>query len=250
MTVVELRQYTLVPARREALIELFETDLQAAQERCGMRILGTFRDLEDSQRFVWIRTFPDMEHRAQSLAAFYGGPVWRRLRARANATMRDSDDVLLLAPGWAQSLPSGDPSVGLPGAERGIVQAGIVSFTHPTDEVDLMYFCDEIVPQLESAGASVLACLVSEPATNTFPALPVREGENVLVWLAGFPDRITYEAARNLRYDLGPVIHAWPGVAGPPDLRALAPTRTSRLTGRPATAFVPVHVLSGQSGTS
>jgi hypothetical protein len=39
-----------------------------------------------------------MESRALSLAAFYGGPVWKAHSAAANATMIDSDNVLLLRP--------------------------------------------------------------------------------------------------------------------------------------------------------
>jgi hypothetical protein len=245
MTVIELRQYTLRPGMRDVLIELFEADLEPAQEQCGMRILGMFRDVEDPQRFVWLRAFAAIEDRARSLSAFYGGPVWRRHRLAANATMIDSDDVLLLRPGWPGSQLDFDldPSARRAGADRGIVQAGIVSFTHAVDGVDLMYFCDEIVPELERVGARVLGCLVSESAANDFPALPIRENENVLVWLAAFPDRIAYAAARNLRYDIAPAIQAWPGVIAPLVLRSLAPTRASRLNGTAGGEFVPVHVV-------
>jgi len=34
---------------------------------------------------------------------------------------------------------------------------------------------------------------VTEDSKNTFPALPVREGENVFVWLARFKDQTAYE---------------------------------------------------------
>src|SRR5260370_31946490 len=37
------------------------------------------------------------------------------------------------------------------------------------------------------SGATPLACLETEHAVNTFPALPVRTGENVFVWFARFP---------------------------------------------------------------
>ena len=40
---------------------------------------------------------------------------------------------------------------------------------------------------LAAAGVTPLACLQTEPAENTFPALPVRTGENVFAWLARFP---------------------------------------------------------------
>jgi hypothetical protein len=42
-------------------------------------------------------------------------------------------------------------------------------------------------PVLIETGAAPLACLQTEHAENTFPALPVRTGENVFVWFARFP---------------------------------------------------------------
>src|SRR5436190_19037883 len=96
--VVELRQYTLYPGRRDELIELFDREFVESQEALGMRVLGQFRDLDAPDRFVWVRGFGDMATRAEGLTAFYGGPVWRANSAAANATMIDSDDVLLLRP--------------------------------------------------------------------------------------------------------------------------------------------------------
>src|SRR5258705_1626442 len=101
--VVELRQYTLHPGKRDVLIELFEREFIETQEGVGIRVLGQFRDLDDPNHFVWLRGFPDMPSRARSLAAFYDGPVWKAHREAANATMVDSDDVLLLEPVDAKS---------------------------------------------------------------------------------------------------------------------------------------------------
>src|SRR5690348_11370989 len=97
-SVVELRQYTLRPGRREVLIDLFERNLLEPQESLGIHVLGQFRDLDQPDRFVWLRGFPDMTARARALTAFYDGPVWAEHRSAANATMLDSDDVLLLRP--------------------------------------------------------------------------------------------------------------------------------------------------------
>src|SRR5438093_12190144 len=94
--VIELRQYTLKPGQREALIELFERHMLDAQEAAGMTVVGQFRDRPDEDRFVWIRGFPDMKRRQAALERFYDGPVWATHRDAANATMIDSDDVLLL----------------------------------------------------------------------------------------------------------------------------------------------------------
>ncbi len=84
------------PGRRDELIELFEREFVETQEAVGMCVLGTFRDLADADRFVWFRGFRDMDERRQALDAFYGGPVWQEHRNAANATLIDSDDVLVL----------------------------------------------------------------------------------------------------------------------------------------------------------
>ena len=57
---VELRQYTLHPSRRDDLIELFDREFVETQEATGMHIVAQFRDLDDPDRFVWIRGFTDM----------------------------------------------------------------------------------------------------------------------------------------------------------------------------------------------
>ena len=101
--VIELRQYTLKPGQRDVLIDLFEREFVETQEAMGMRLVGQFRDLDRPDRFVWIRGFADMPSRAQSLQAFYGGPIWQAHREAANATMIDSDNVLLLRPVSADS---------------------------------------------------------------------------------------------------------------------------------------------------
>src|SRR6201999_3240485 len=101
--ILELRRYTLKPGQRDVLIALFEREFVESQEACGIALPGLFRDLGNPDRFVWLRGFPDMESRARSLAAFYGGPVWKAHREAANATMIDSDNVLLLRPAWSGS---------------------------------------------------------------------------------------------------------------------------------------------------
>lgn len=82
MSIVELRQYTLHPGARETLIELFEREFVTGQQSVGITVGGRFRDLDDPDRFVWLRAFPDMTRRRRSLEAFYTGPVWRSTATR------------------------------------------------------------------------------------------------------------------------------------------------------------------------
>src|SRR5687767_11335813 len=96
--IYELRRYTLRPGTRETLIKLFEREFVETQESAGMDVVGHFRDLDAPDTFPWLRAFADMDSRRAALSAFYGGPAWKAHRDTANATMVDSDDVLLLRP--------------------------------------------------------------------------------------------------------------------------------------------------------
>src|SRR5262245_51016529 len=69
--VIELRQYKIVPGRRDAMIGLFEREFVESQEAVGARLVGQYRDMDDANRFTWIRGFSDMTTRAQALNAFY-----------------------------------------------------------------------------------------------------------------------------------------------------------------------------------
>lgn len=188
--VIELRQYTLRPGRRDELIALFDREFVEPQEEVGMSVLGQFRDLDDPDRFVWLRGFRDMTTRHRGLTDFYGGPVWATHGPRANDTMIDSDDVLLLRPeptgsGFACS-PSGRPAVGAPAPDR-FVNATVWSFPPGRHEgVELIR--DGLLPALRETGPAPLAFLTTEHAHNTFPRLPVRSGENVAVIFTSYPD--------------------------------------------------------------
>lgn len=194
--IVELRQYTLHPGRRDDLIELFEREFMETQEAAGMTLIGQFRVPRNDDLFVWLRGFDDMQSRAASLAAFYDGPVWAAHRAAANATMIASDNVLLLRPARAdsgfsvcESFPSGSEAP----SGRAYV-AGVHSLRESAREEDLARVESAIAPRVNAAEGSMLAWYVSDHSPNSFPRLPVREGENVVVWFAGFPDASSADA--------------------------------------------------------
>jgi hypothetical protein len=234
--VVELRQYTLRPGQRDVLVELFDREFVESQEAAGMAVIGQFRDLDDPDRFVWLRGFASMPARAAALARFYGGPAWRAHAARANATMVDSDNVLLLRPVTARSgFPDGArrPAGSAPAAPSCILVT-ICYGAAPFGPELAGFFDREIRPVLTETGGAPLAWLQTEHAENTFPALPVREGENVLAWLARFPgpDRLADHLGRLGRSA------AWqdrvlpalaPMITGPPERLRLAPTARSLL---------------------
>jgi hypothetical protein len=101
----------------------------------------------------------------------------------------------------------------------------------------ISYFENSIHPALMETDARLLAYLVTEDSPNTFPRLPVREGEHVFVWFAGFPSQADYERhlaaltrstlwsqeiSKYLKHRL---------IKKPENLR-LSPTPRSRLTGK------------------
>ena len=189
--VLELRQYTLVPGQRDVLIALFDREFVETQEAVGMHLIGQFRDLDRPDHFVWIRGFPDMRSRAESLQAFYGGPVWQAHREAANATMIDSDNVLLLRPAGANpafAMPTAPrAAVGTSASPSSRVVAFIYSLDAPVDDAFRAFFDAELTPALAEAGIRPIARLETEDAENTFPRLPVRTGEHVFVALSAVP---------------------------------------------------------------
>ena len=195
--VVELRQYTLHPGKRDVLIDLFDREFVEAQEEVGMKIIGQFRDLDRQDRFVWLRGFPDMTSRAEALDDFYSGPVWKAHREAANATMIDSDNVLLLRPAFPTSGFSLEnlkrAPVGADEIPTSLVVATIYYFAGPVAPDFIHFFEHTFRPVTESLGATISASFVTENSENTFPALPVRVGENVFVWFSTFPDLAAYE---------------------------------------------------------
>jgi hypothetical protein len=191
--IVELRQYTLRRGQRDVLISLFDRELVETQEAAGMAILGQFRDLDNPDRFVWLRGFRDMPSRAGALGRFYGGPVWKAHGKQANATMVDSDNVLLLRPATARSgFPAGPaarPPADCATPPSSVILATLYQRDRPFDEDFADFFGRQVSPVLSETGAEPVACLQTEHAENTFPALPVRTGEEVFIWFARFPGR-------------------------------------------------------------
>jgi len=230
ITIIELRQYTLRGGRREELINLFEREFIQSQETIGAHVLGTFRDLDDPDRFVWMRGFQDMPQRHAALQAFYTGPVWRANRGAANATMLDSGNVLLL-----RALPK---SAGLLTPQRptptGIVRVSIHSLAEVPSQAFTEFFESTMRPMIAEAGGSVLAELISETRPNDFPALPVREHESVFLWLTRFADtaaeaKFTQFLARQSGWRDQVPESLWPALMRKPEVLRLSPTPRSRL---------------------
>jgi hypothetical protein len=232
-SVFELRQYTLYGGRRDTLISLFETNFIESQEVVGAHIIGTFRDLDDPDRFVWLRGFRDMAGRKEALEAFYlRSPAWNAHKKEANATMVDSDNVLLLdapssPPQFGARMPNGSGSDAVYGVT--IYYLGGVNTLHFAEFFDRI-----ILPHLNALGAHPIATLATNEVANNFPRLPVREQDRVFLWMARWPSQASHQAfSAQLRSWSGwrdsASENVLPALMRKPEVLRLQPTTRSRL---------------------
>ncbi|MBS0383809.1 MAG: NIPSNAP family protein [Proteobacteria bacterium] len=224
--VLELRNYVMQPGQRDVLIELFEREFIEPQEALGAHVLGTFRNIDNPDRFVWLRGFADLEGRCAALDGFYTGDVWRVHRTEANATMIDSDDVLLLRPiaGDVTRGPALRPPVGAP-TPASLIAATTYFLAPHGDETFAAFFSHDVAPALGDAGADLLATFATEHSPNNYPRLPVRENLTVFVSLARF-DSVAAHGAHVVALTHSP---AWRALEPALKRALIAPTQTLRL---------------------
>jgi hypothetical protein len=236
--VIELRQYKIVAGRRDAFIALFEGYFVESQEATGARLIGQYRDLDDPDRFTWIRGFESMDARGRSLHDFYSGPVWQANRAAANAMLEDNDNVLLLRPALPDSgfAPARGARAGVdaPAPAGGLLIATIHYLWKDPAEGFAAFFRDRLAPAYAAAGLPVLGSYVTETEPNNFPQLPVRQHEKVFVWFTRVADQAAWDRARAAlaaaplwRQSLGPGLDDFEERA--PQILLLSPTPRSLL---------------------
>jgi hypothetical protein len=93
--IVEVRSYRIKPGHREEFIKLFETRAIPAQRAYGMKIVGPFLDLENPNKFVFLRSFPSLEDLERMKEAFYGGALWKNELEAIAMPLIESYDVIL-----------------------------------------------------------------------------------------------------------------------------------------------------------
>jgi quinol monooxygenase YgiN len=93
--IVEVRSYRVKPGHRDEFIKFFETQAVPAQRSHGMIILGPLLDLENPNKFVWLRSFPSLAERDRMKNAFYGSELWKNKLESIAMPMLESYDVIL-----------------------------------------------------------------------------------------------------------------------------------------------------------
>ena len=93
--IVEVRSYRIKPGKRDEFIRLFETRAVAAMRSYGMQVTGPFLDVENPNKFVFLRSFPSLEERDRMKEAFYRGELWKDELEGLAMPLLDSYDVIL-----------------------------------------------------------------------------------------------------------------------------------------------------------
>ena len=93
--IVEVRSYRIKPGHRDEFIKLFETRAIPALRSHGMKILGPMLDVENPNKFVWLRSFPSLEERDRMKNEFYESDLWKNELESIAMPLLESYDVIL-----------------------------------------------------------------------------------------------------------------------------------------------------------
>jgi hypothetical protein len=93
--IVEVRSYRIKPGHRDEFIRFFETRSIPALRSYGMQVLGPLLDVENPNKFVFLRSFPSLEERDRMKDAFYGSDLWKNELEGFAMPLIDSYDVIL-----------------------------------------------------------------------------------------------------------------------------------------------------------
>ncbi len=93
--IVEVRSYRIKPGKRAEFIKLFETRAVPALRKYGMKIVGPLLDVENPNKFVFLRSFPSIEDRERLKDEFYSSEIWKNELEPFAMPLLDSYDVIL-----------------------------------------------------------------------------------------------------------------------------------------------------------
>jgi hypothetical protein len=93
--IVEVRSYRVAPGRLDEFITFFKTRAIPAQRSFGMKVFGPLLDLEDPNRFIWLRGFPSLEERERMKTLFYEGKLWKNELEAIAMPMLESYEAVL-----------------------------------------------------------------------------------------------------------------------------------------------------------
>lgn len=164
---------------------MFERYFLDAYEGAGATIVATCRDLDDPDRWVWMRAFDDGAAREAALARFYTSDTWRTRAEACNATIADVGDAWLLRAARADGLqpptapqPPGHGAHRMQGAPAdALIEVSAHALTaRAAQEFESLYL-QQVVPALAAAGAAPLAVFTTATDVQRNPRRPTRAGQ-------------------------------------------------------------------------
>ena len=93
--IVEVRSYRITPGKRDQFIKFFEERSIPALKSHGMKVVGPMVDVENPNKFVFLRGFPTMADLHRMKEEFYGGKLWKEELEQIAMPMIESYDVIL-----------------------------------------------------------------------------------------------------------------------------------------------------------
>ena len=76
--IFELRQYRMLPGKRDEWIAYMDQVVIPSQTAAGAVILGSFAGLDEDELYVWIRRFDNEEERVRLYKEVYENDYWQK----------------------------------------------------------------------------------------------------------------------------------------------------------------------------
>ena len=94
--IIEMRTYKTKPGMRSRFLEIFRSKSIPAHAEIGMKILGPFLSVEDTDTFFFMRGFPDLGSCEPMKARFYDGELWKRELEHVLLPMLEKCEVVVV----------------------------------------------------------------------------------------------------------------------------------------------------------
>jgi len=74
---IELREYTVRPGKRDAWVKMMEEEIIPFQIQNGIVVLGSWAVEDDEGVYIWMRRFEDEADRVKKYEAVYESDHWK-----------------------------------------------------------------------------------------------------------------------------------------------------------------------------
>ena len=89
----EIRIYDIAEGRMNDWLKVFRESILKLHIENGVSVSGLFRSTDDTNQFIWIRSFDNEEHREVATQRIYQGPEWARIREKVSSCLEDYSNV-------------------------------------------------------------------------------------------------------------------------------------------------------------